>query len=141
MADQVLERMPGRVRFALGGVWGQAVVNFFAGGSLLSELDSRLAHGQHVAEPGLVRGLAYFSMAVAVLLAVVGVCARKRFGWVWTVIVLVEMLAVMSAMVGLYCVWMGLIAVSESALLIGLALPLAIGGALITGRGQEWFSR
>lgn len=141
MADQVLERMPGRVKFALAGVWGQAVVNFFAGGSLLSELDSRLAHGQDVPEPGLVRGLAYFSMAVAVLLAVAGVFAGKRLGWVWTVIVLVEMVAVVSALFGLYCVWMELIAVSESALLIGLALPVAIGGALITGRGQEWFSR
>jgi hypothetical protein len=140
MADQVLERMPGRVKFAVVGIWGQAVANFFAGGSLLSEVDSRLAHGQEVAEPGLARGLAYFSLAVAVLLAVASVFAQKRFGWVWTVVVVVETLAVVGALLGIFCVWFGLTAVSESSMFIGLLLPLAIGGALISGPGQDWFS-
>ncbi|MGY0058845.1 hypothetical protein ACWY4P_20215 [Streptomyces sp. LZ34] len=141
MADQVLERMPGRVKFVVVGVWAQAVANFFAGSSLLSEVDSRLAHGQEVTEPGLARGLAYFSIAVAVLPAVSSLFAQKRLGWVWTVIVIVETLAVVGALFGMLCVWLGLAGVTETAMLISLVLPLAIGGALITRPGQDWFSR
>ncbi|ADI07362.1 hypothetical protein SBI_04241 [Streptomyces bingchenggensis BCW-1] len=141
MAAQVLERMPGRVKFAVAGVWAQAVTNLVAGGSVLSEVDSRLDHGQEVASPGLARGLAYFSIAVAVLLAVSSLFAQKRFGWVWTVFVIVETLAVVGALFGILAVWLGLQGVSETSVVISLVLPLAIGGALITGRGQDWFSR
>ncbi|MFI1333934.1 hypothetical protein ACH4U7_28290 [Streptomyces sp. NPDC020845] len=141
MADQVLERMPGRVKFVVAGVWAQAVANFFAGSSLLSEVDSRLAHGQEASEPGLVRGLAYLSIVMAVLLAVASLFVQKRFGWVWTVFVVVETLAVVGALVGIVAVWLGLQGVSAGSMAISLVLPLAIGGALITGRGQDWFSR
>ncbi|MGO4750253.1 hypothetical protein AB4212_16795 [Streptomyces sp. 2MCAF27] len=141
MAAQVLERMPGRVKFAVAGVWAQAVANFFAGSSLLSEVDSRLDHGQEVSEPGLVRGLAYFSIVMAVVLAVASLFAQKRFGWVWTVFVVVETLAVVGALFGTVAVWLGLQGVSAGSMAISLVLPLAIGGALVTGRGQDWFSR
>ncbi|MFF5566226.1 hypothetical protein ACFY7Z_06640 [Streptomyces sp. NPDC012623] len=134
MNAQVPDRMPGAVKLALVGVWFQAVINGLGGWWLLSLINTRLDHGQDVSHLGLVRASAYFSFAVAAVLALSALYAPKRFGWVRSTLVAVEGLAILGALFGLFS------GTGPSAL-IGMALAIWIGSVMLGERGRNWFHR
>jgi len=126
-------RMPMNVKFAMAGVWVQVLFNGFGGFFLLSEVNDRLDHGQEVAQLGLVRTLAYGSVVLAVVLASCAVLAPKRYGWVRTVVLVIEAFAVVSALAGLF-------STGTLSFVVGMGLAIAIASGL-TGEGRQWFDR
>jgi hypothetical protein len=120
--------MPTSVKLALTGVWVQVLFNGLGGFFLMAEVSNRLDHGQDI---GLMRPLAYISLVVAAVLASCAILALKRYGWVRNVMLVIEALAVVSALAGMF-------GTGTFSFLLGLALAVAIAAGL-TGEGRKWF--
>lgn len=126
--------MPNNVKFALAGVWFQAVVNALGGWFILNEISDRLDHGQDVENLGLVRALAYGSLAVAAVLAVCGACAFMRLGGVRIGVLGIEILAVLGGVVTIF-------AAGNLSSLIGIVLAVWIWSVMSGEDGRYWFGR
>ena len=131
MVTGVPARMPVNVKFAVAGGWIQAFFNGFAGYFILSEVNDRLDHGQDV--DGLMRPLAYISIAVALVLATCAALAPKRYGWVRNTVLVIEVFAVLSGLIGLA-------AAAAPSYAVGMALALGIAAGF-SGEGGKWFER
>lgn len=134
MVTAVPERMPRSVKFAMVGVWFQAVVNLFAAFFVSSEVDDRLAHGQEVQNLGLVHFAVYVSYAVAAALLLAGVFAGRRFAWVRVTILCVEGLAVLVSLINF-------VSSGVPTAVLGLLLAFAIASVMMGQTGREWFYR
>lgn len=134
MATGVPERMPRNIKFALTGVWFQAVVNLIAAVFVQSEVDDRQAHGQEVQNLGLVHFAIYVSYAVAAALLLSGVFAGKRFAWVRVTILWVEGLAVVISLINL-------VSSGVPTAVLGLLLAFGIASVMMGQAGREWFYR
>lgn len=91
--------MPGVLWVVLVVLVLQAVINAFAGYLLQDEIDSRLDHGQEVANSGLVYTLLYLSYTVAVVLLVCAVFLALRRSWARYPVYAIEALAIVNGLV------------------------------------------
>lgn len=112
--------MPGVLWVVLVVLVLQAVVNAFAGYLLQDEIDSRLDHGQEVANSGLVYTLLYLSYTVAVVLLVCAVFLALRRPWARYPVYVIEALAIIN----------GLIVLVAGGGLAGLVGMVIAGGVL-----------
>jgi len=133
MTAETAARMPGEVKGALAGVWFQALAELLGGWWLLTEVQSRLDHGQEVPLQDLVRFSAYVALLAGAVLLACAVCARRRSRWV------------RGTILGIQCAGMAtsLISILTGVLAHVVALLLAFGItlALTSQSAREWFSR
>jgi hypothetical protein len=130
MDAQVPGRMPGSIRAAMVAAGVQALINGVGGFFLLGEIRDRHDHGQEVAP--VMGPAAWLSLAVAAVLAVCCLLAHRRLGWVRTVLLVVQGVAVISGVISLV--------VAGPGALLGLVLALWIGVVVGGDGGRRWFS-
>jgi hypothetical protein len=123
--------MPTSVKWAIGGLWFQAVVNVLAALVLFLAAKDRTDHGQSGA--GLLRGFALLSLVVVVLLIVCAVKARSGTPWVWWLVLTLEAISLLSGLVTLTSGNMGAV--------VGIVIAVGIATRLFTLDSREWFGR
>ncbi|MFD3809021.1 hypothetical protein ACFWTC_36970 [Streptomyces sp. NPDC058619] len=126
-------RMPGRIKFAVAGVWLQGLLNAAGAVLILSLVADQVDHGQEEGT-GLLRALALVSLAVAGVLIVSGFLTLGRYAWVRPVVITVEVLVVLSGLVTLFSGG-GLTSVP------GIALAVAVIAVFASEDGRAWFDR
>lgn len=114
-------RMPGVLWVVLVVLVLQAVVNGFAGFLLQDEIDSRLEHGQEVANSGLVYTLLYLSYTIVVVLLICVVFLALRRSWARYPVYAIEALAIIN----------GLIVLVAGGGIAGLVGMIIAGGVLV----------
>jgi uncharacterized membrane protein len=133
VASQVLERMPRRVKVALGVVWFQAIVTVIGAFALLSLINDDLDHGRDIENLGLIRFIVYTSLIAAVVLIVSAIAAPRRFGWTRTCILVVEGISIASGLIGIFT--------GAPTGIIGVVLSFLVMGEMRSGRARDWFNR
>jgi O-antigen ligase len=134
MVTQVSDRMPGSVKWALAGVWYQALSNVAVGLWLLSLVNERRDHNQDVPHLGLVQFSLYVALLAGVALLVCAVCAGKRFRWVRTTILAVECASALITLINILV--SGLVTQ-----VIGLLITFAVSRTMLSEPGRQWFNR
>ncbi len=134
MVTELATRMPGRVKWALAGVWFQVVSNILVGIWLQLLVNDRLDHGQDVSSLGLVRFSIYLALVAGVALLFSAVCALRRFSWAGTTILVVECAYMLIILINIFV--SGLFTQA-----IGLVIAFAVSRTVLSEPGREWFSR
>ncbi|WP_371497892.1 hypothetical protein OG871_18240 [Kitasatospora sp. NBC_00374] len=124
--------MPKALKFAIGGIVVQALINGFAGVLFYALASDEASHGNDDGT-GLIQLVALVSIAVAVLLVVCAVLTPRRYGWVRAVVITVEVVSVISSAVALFS--------GAVAAVGGIAIALAIIKAYASGESGAWFTR
>jgi hypothetical protein len=125
------ERTPGMVKWAIGGLWFQTVVNALGVLLLFSAAQDRADHGQDGA--GLLRTIGVVSLLVAVLLAVCAIMAVRGTPWVWWLAIGLQVIAMVGGLITLVSGNVGTI--------VGIAVAAGIVWLLRARESQEWFGR
>jgi len=123
--------MPGRLKGALVVLWLQVLANALAGFLLLNSLSEDESHGRSMDGTGIFYFLGYFSIAVAIVLAVCAVLALRGRPWVRPTIISIESLSILSGVVNVF----------SGAILgiVGVALSIGVIVVLVRPEVREWF--
>ena len=132
MSESVHQTMPRNLKFALVGVWFQAVVNLGLGFFFLALVNDAVEHGQEEGT-AFVRFIAYISIVIGALLAACGIAAPRRQGWVRTTVLVIEAISLVSGVIGLFS--------GQLSSVLGIVLAIVIGKEFLSDSGRAWFHR
>jgi hypothetical protein len=123
------ERMPGKVKAVVVGLWVQVALFALGAVTVLMEAKSKVDHGQDGA--GLLVLLAAFTLLPAVPLAVGAVLARRGPIWVWWLTIVVQGFFIL--------VWLIALIPGNIYVLPGLALSGGLVLLLTARDARNWF--
>ncbi|MCX5336169.1 MULTISPECIES: hypothetical protein [unclassified Streptomyces] len=115
------------------GVWVQAVLNLAAGALLLAVVNNAADHGQDEGA-GLLRFVAVLSLLIAGALLLCGVFAGKRSNGIRVTVIVIEVLSLLSGVVGL-------LKGGGASVLPGIAFALAMLRGFGSAEARNWFDR
>ncbi|MFJ1704480.1 hypothetical protein [Kitasatospora sp. NPDC088346] len=124
--------MPRALKFAIGGIAFQALINVFAGVVLYAYASDEADHGNDDGT-GVLQLIGVVTIAVAVLLVVCAALTPRRYGWVRAVVIMVEAVSVLSSAVALFS--------GAFAAVGGIVLALVIIKTYASGESGSWFTR
>ncbi|WP_354639369.1 hypothetical protein [Kitasatospora camelliae] len=122
--------MPKSVKFAVGGVVFQAVMNALVGFLLMALASDEADHGGDGA--GFLQFIGLLSVAISLLLAVCAALSGKRLGWVRTTVVVIEVVSIASSVFALFS--------GSIPSVLGILIAGAIIRAFVSAEGKAWFS-
>ncbi|WP_405639468.1 hypothetical protein [Streptomyces sp. NBC_00019] len=125
--------MPRNVRLAVVGVWVQALLNLAAGALLLAVVNNAADHGQDEGA-GLLRFVAVLSLLIAGALLLCGVFAGKRSNGIRVTVIVIEVLSLLSGVVGL-------LKGGGASVLPGIAFALGMLRGFSSAEARNWFGR
>ncbi|WP_327694684.1 hypothetical protein [Streptomyces sp. NBC_00459] len=128
----VKAQMPKNVKMALAGVWVQAVLSLVAGFLLLAVVDDAVDHGQEDGA-GLLRFVAVLTLLIAGALLLCGVFAGTRANGIRVTIIAIEVLSLVSGLVGLLN--------GGGISIAGILLALVVLRGACSAEARNWFDQ
>ncbi|MFJ8062744.1 hypothetical protein [Streptomyces sp. NPDC096142] len=109
------------------------MLNGLAGAFVWALTNDTLAHGQDVADLGLLRFCVFAAFTASAVLVVSGVFAGKRFRWVPVGVLVVECVIAV-------CSLINVLVAGAPAAGVGLVVAVLIAKTLLDAEPREWFN-
>jgi len=123
--------MPRSLKFAVGGLVFQALMNGLLGVLLIGLASSEADHGRDEGT-GLLQFVGVVSVVLAVVLAVCAVLVGRRFGWVRVTVITIEGVSIASAVLALFN--------GSVPGVLGIVIAAGIIRSFVSPEGRAWFS-
>jgi hypothetical protein len=127
-------RMPARLKTMLVVMYLQVFANGFGGIVLFDNVQTAQSHGARVPYAGALYTVAFASFLVAAVLLACAVLTPRRFAWIRPAVIAVEVVSVVSGLIGLA---QG----GPVTGVVGIALGISMIVMLNREEIRDWFSR
>ncbi|ONI75068.1 hypothetical protein ALI144C_40610 [Actinosynnema sp. ALI-1.44] len=126
------QRMPGKLKLAMGILVFQALSNGFIGYLIIDTVTGRGSHGARTPNSGLLYFVGFLSVGIALVLLGCVLMAATRQRWIRPTVIGIEVIGLISGVINLFS--------GQLTAIAGIAIAIGVLSMFSRDDVREWFS-